>query len=112
MLRRPNVAVKNIINDWLTAIFFASDGQGLTDGQAFSCDLRSTAREQENSMSAFQSGDVICLKSGGPDMTVESVNTDPTSGTLVTCIWFVDQTLYRTSLPVSVITAALWPVAA
>jgi uncharacterized protein YodC (DUF2158 family) len=63
-------------------------------------------------MNAFQPGDVVCLKSGGPDMTVESVETDPTSGTSVTCIWFVDQTLYRTSLPVYALTTALWPVAA
>jgi uncharacterized protein YodC (DUF2158 family) len=63
-------------------------------------------------MNAFQPGDVVCLKSGGPDMTVEAVKADPNSGTFVTCIWFEDRTLYRTSLPVSALTTAMWPIAA
>jgi len=63
-------------------------------------------------MDVFQPGDVVCLKSGGPDMTVELVETNAYSGIIVTCIWFTDQTLYRTSLPVSALCGAMWPLAA
>jgi uncharacterized protein YodC (DUF2158 family) len=69
-------------------------------------------QSQENLMNAFQPGDVVCLKSGGPDMTVEVVKADPNSGAFVTCIWFEERTLYRTSLPVSALTTAMWPIAA
>lgn len=61
-------------------------------------------------MHSYQPGDVVCLKSGGPDMTIESVQTGDV--TIVTCVWFVDKTLYRTELPVSALTGAMWPVAA
>ena len=61
-------------------------------------------------MHSYQPGDVVCLKSGGPDMTIEAVQAvgDVTS---VTCVWFVDKTLYRTDLPVSALTSAMWPIA-
>jgi uncharacterized protein YodC (DUF2158 family) len=62
-------------------------------------------------MHSFQAGEVVCLKSGGPDMTIESVQTG-SDVTNVTCVWFVDKTLYRTTLPVSALTSALWPIAA
>jgi uncharacterized protein YodC (DUF2158 family) len=62
-------------------------------------------------MHSFQAGEVVCLKSGGPDMTIESVQTNQ-DVTVVTCVWFVEKTLYRTSLPVSALTCAMWPVAA
>lgn len=63
-------------------------------------------------MHSFQAGQVVCLKSGGPDMTIEAVETNPGGAEIVTCVWFVDQTLYRTTLPVSALTSAMWPVAA
>jgi len=64
-------------------------------------------------MHSYQAGEVVCLKSGGPDMTIESVQPSAASdGGVVTCVWFVDKTLYRTSLPVSALTSAMWPVAA
>ena len=63
-------------------------------------------------MNEFQPGNVVCLKSGGPDMTVESVQADQIHGTSVTCIWFVEQTLYRASLPLSALAVAMWPIAA
>jgi len=64
-------------------------------------------------MHSFQAGEVVCLKSGGPDMTIESVQTSPASDIAsVTCVWFVEKTLYRTTLPVSALTSALWPIAA
>jgi uncharacterized protein YodC (DUF2158 family) len=64
-------------------------------------------------MHSFQAGEVVCLKSGGPDMTIESVQTGSGSGSaIVTCVWFVDKTLYRTTLPVSALTNAMWPIAA
>jgi uncharacterized protein YodC (DUF2158 family) len=62
-------------------------------------------------MHSYQPGDVVCLKSGGPDMTVEAV-LQAGDATIVTCVWFVDKTLYRTELPVSALTGAMWPVAA
>ncbi len=41
-------------------------------------------------MHSFQAGEVVCLKSGGPDMTIESVQTNPGSDIAnVTCVWFV-----------------------
>jgi len=65
------------------------------------------------SMYSYQAGEVVCLKSGGPDMTIESVQSGSALDTgIVTCVWFVDKTLYRTSLPVSALTSAMWPVAA
>ena len=62
-------------------------------------------------MHSYQPGEVVCLKSGGPDMTIESVQTVG-DVTTVTCVWFVDKTLYRTDLPVSALTSAMWPIAA
>jgi uncharacterized protein YodC (DUF2158 family) len=62
-------------------------------------------------MHSFQAGEVVCLKSGGPDMTIESVQTNQ-DVTIVTCAWFVEKTLYRTTLPVSALTSAMWPIAA
>lgn len=62
-------------------------------------------------MHFYQPGEVVCLKSGGPDMTIEAVQTVG-DVTTVTCVWFVDKTLYRTDLPVSALTCAMWPIAA
>jgi uncharacterized protein YodC (DUF2158 family) len=62
-------------------------------------------------MHSYQAGEVVCLKSGGPDMTIESVQTNQ-DVTIVTCVWFVEKTLYRTTLPVSALTSAMWPIAA
>jgi uncharacterized protein YodC (DUF2158 family) len=62
-------------------------------------------------MHSFQAGEVVCLKSGGPDMTIESVQTNQ-DVPIVTCVWFVEKTLYRTTLPVSALTSAMWPIAA
>ena len=62
-------------------------------------------------MHFYQAGEVVCLKSGGPDMTIESVQTNQ-DVTIVTCVWFVEKTLYRTTLPVSALTSAMWPIAA
>jgi uncharacterized protein YodC (DUF2158 family) len=62
-------------------------------------------------MHSYQAGEVVCLKSGGPDMTIESVEPG-TDIVIVTCVWFVDKTLYRTTLPVSALTSAMWPIAA
>jgi uncharacterized protein YodC (DUF2158 family) len=62
-------------------------------------------------MHSYQAGEVVCLKSGGPDMTIESVEPG-TAVVIVTCVWFVDKTLYRTTLPVSALTSAMWPIAA
>ena len=62
-------------------------------------------------MNAFTAGDVVCLKSGGPDMTVERI--EATAGDVsVVCVWFVEQSLYRANFPVSALSMALWPVAA
>ena len=62
-------------------------------------------------MNAFKAGDVVCLKSGGPDMTVE--RTEAIGGEhSVICVWFVEQSLYRASFPASALSTALWPLAA
>ena len=39
-------------------------------------------------MHSFQAGEVVCLKSGGPDMTIETVQASPTGTDNVTCVWF------------------------
>jgi uncharacterized protein YodC (DUF2158 family) len=62
-------------------------------------------------MNAFKAGDVVCLRSGGPDMTVERA--DASAGEIsVVCVWFVEQSLYRASFPALALSMALWPVAA
>jgi len=63
-------------------------------------------------MHSYQAGEVVCLKSGGPDMTIEVVETNAAGEVIVTCVWFVDKSLYRTALPVSALTCAMWPIAA
>jgi hypothetical protein len=45
-------------------------------------------------------------------MTIEAVETNAAGEVIVTCVWFVDKSLYRTALPVSALTCAMWPVAA
>src|SRR5690242_18956961 len=49
-------------------------------------------------MTVFKSGDLVVLKSGGPTMTVDAVNTsifDDGKITGVVCAWFVGQKLER-----------------
>lgn len=40
----------------------------------------------------FKIGDVVKLKSGGPDMTVEKLGKGMTGEMFVTCVWFKDGT--------------------
>jgi len=49
-------------------------------------------------MPPFKPGDLVVLKSGGPTMTVDAVNTDifdddKTTG--IVCVWFVGEKLER-----------------
>ena len=49
-------------------------------------------------MTAFKSGDLVVLKSGGPTMTVDAVNTsifDDDKVTGIVCVWFVGDRLER-----------------
>jgi uncharacterized protein YodC (DUF2158 family) len=49
-------------------------------------------------MALFKSGDLVMLKSGGPVMTVDTVNTDILDDdkmTGVLCVWFVGEKLER-----------------
>ena len=49
-------------------------------------------------MPYFKSGDVVVLKSGGPAMTVDTVNTDIFDDNKITgivCVWFVGEKLER-----------------
>jgi len=49
-------------------------------------------------MTAFKSGDLVVLKSGGPVMTIDTVNTDIFDDDKVTgilCAWFVGNQLER-----------------
>jgi len=49
-------------------------------------------------MTAIKSGDLVVLKSGGPTMTVDSVNTsvfDDNKVTGIVCVWFVGKRLER-----------------
>jgi uncharacterized protein YodC (DUF2158 family) len=64
-------------------------------------------------METYRTGDVVCLKSGGPDMTVEAVEQGRAPGDeTLNCAWFVDHTLYRFSFKASSVTLAMWPIAA
>ena len=49
-------------------------------------------------MTVFKSGDLVVLKSGGPTMTVDAVNTsifDDSKVTGIVCVWFVGDRLER-----------------
>jgi uncharacterized protein YodC (DUF2158 family) len=49
-------------------------------------------------MPRFKSGDLVVLKSGGPTMTVDTVNTDIFDDNKITgilCVWFVGEKLER-----------------
>jgi len=49
-------------------------------------------------MTLFKSGDLVVLKSGGPTMTVDAVNTDIFDDDKITgivCVWFVGEKLER-----------------
>ena len=49
-------------------------------------------------MTLFKSGDLVVLKSGGPTMTVDTVNTDIFDDARITgllCVWFVGDKLER-----------------
>lgn len=49
-------------------------------------------------MTLFKSGDLVMLKSGGPTMTVDTVNTDIFDDSKITgvlCVWFVGEKLER-----------------
>jgi uncharacterized protein YodC (DUF2158 family) len=49
-------------------------------------------------MSVIKSGDQVVLKSGGPTMTVDTVNTDIFDDSKITgvlCVWFVGEKLER-----------------
>ena len=49
-------------------------------------------------MTMIKSGDLVVLKSGGPTMTVDTVNTDIFDDSKVTgilCVWFVGEKLER-----------------
>ena len=49
-------------------------------------------------MPHFKSGDLVVLKSGGPAMTVDTVNIDISDDNKITgivCVWFVGEKLER-----------------
>ena len=49
-------------------------------------------------MTVFRSGNLVVLKSGGPVMTVDAVNTDIFDDNKVTgivCVWFIGESLQR-----------------
>ena len=49
-------------------------------------------------MTVIKSGDLVVLKSGGPVMTVDTVNTDILDDNKITgvlCVWFVGEKLER-----------------
>lgn len=44
-------------------------------------------------------GDVVCLKSGGPKMTVDHVREDKHAGLVAHCVWHTGRELKYTALP-------------
>jgi uncharacterized protein YodC (DUF2158 family) len=62
-----------------------------------------------SAMAIFKSGDLVVLKSGGPTMTVDTVNTDIFDDDKITgilCAWFVGQRLERVRFDPDAIRAA------
>ena len=60
-------------------------------------------------MTIFKSGDLVVLKSGGPTMTVDTVNTDIFDDDKITgilCVWFVGEKLQRVRFDPGAIEAA------
>ncbi len=55
----------------------------------------------------IKKGDVVTLKSGGPDMSVEEFEWNAISGTFnnnkVDCVWFVDDELRKNTFDISVL---------
>lgn len=54
-------------------------------------------------MAQFKSGDVVKLRSGGPDMTVDAVYEEDQE---VRCIWFAGNELKREVISVHALTSA------
>lgn len=46
---------------------------------------------------AFKVGDVVTLKSGGPDMTITHIKGDDTA----TCVWFEETTRHEGNFPLA-----------
>jgi uncharacterized protein YodC (DUF2158 family) len=66
-------------------------------------------------MPAFKSGDLVILKSGGPIMTIDTVNTDIFDDDKITgvlCFWFVGTKLERARFDHAAIDPAERPAAA
>src|SRR5258708_9782394 len=60
-------------------------------------------------MTIFKSGDLVVLKSGGPTMTFDTVNTDIFDDDKITgilCVWFVGEKLQRVRFDPGAIEAA------
>jgi uncharacterized protein YodC (DUF2158 family) len=72
-----------------------------SDETAVSCYCSGTIRRTDPGflpMTTIKSGDLVVLKSGGPTMTVDTVNTDIFDDNKVTgilCVWFVGEKLER-----------------
>lgn len=65
-------------------------------------------------MTVIKSGDLVVLKSGGPVMTVDTVNTDIFDDNRITgvlCAWFVGEKLERVRFDPQAIEPALLPAA-
>src|SRR5260370_27722110 len=61
-------------------------------------------------MTVFKSGDLVVLKSGGPTMTVDTVNTDIFDDDKITgilCVWFLGEKLQRVRFDPEAIEPAL-----
>jgi len=61
-------------------------------------------------MTVFRSGNLVVLKSGGPVMTVDAVNTDIFDDNKVTgivCVWFIGGSLQRARFEQDAIEPAL-----
>src|SRR4051812_16458667 len=81
----------------ITAPMSCFIGQGRCSG---SCRGRGKRRPLIDGvrMPHFKSGDLVVLKSGGPTMTVDTVNTDIFDDNKMTgllCVWFVGKKLER-----------------
>jgi uncharacterized protein YodC (DUF2158 family) len=56
----------------------------------------------------LQVGDIVKLKSGGPDMTVESFD-DSIVGMYVNCVWFDGSEVKRNRFPTAAVESARAP---
>jgi uncharacterized protein YodC (DUF2158 family) len=84
---------------WFCALSCLGAGAATARRNDYCCELRSSKLlTADLRMTVFKPGNLVVLKSGGPIMTVDAVNTDIFDDNKVTgivCVWFLGEKLQR-----------------